>query len=329
MRNNGDGTFTDVTKEAGLDMWGPAFTASWVDYDGDGYLDLFVVNNLGGLFNRKTPNRLFHNNGDGTFTDVTAEAGLKTFWPTIGAVWGDFTNNGLPDLFISNAGRPQLFRNNGDGTFIDVSREAGIDLPAITSVCVCCDIDDDGWLDIVQFTWSRPHDMIYTLRTGHGPSGGTPLRIFHNNHDGTFTDIARDLGLDGCWGTMSGTVGDFNNDGIDDLVQFNIETFDARYTTNLAAYWNGVKALPDFKGGIAEQTSQALTNVEAVLRAGGKTLADVVKVNVYLTDMRDFQAMNQVYATFFPTSKPARSAVGGTALVRGARVEIECIAAMR
>jgi tetratricopeptide (TPR) repeat protein len=218
MRNNGDGTFTDVTKEAGLGMWGPAFTASWVDYDGDGYLDLFVVNNLGGLFNRKTPNRLFHNNGDGTFTDVTAEAGLKTFWPSIGAAWGDFTNNGLPDLFISNAGRPQLFRNNGNGTFTDVSREAGIDLPAITSVCVCCDIDDDGWLDIVQFTWSRPHDMIYTLRTGHGPRDGTPLRIFRNNRDGTFTDIARDLGLDGCWGTMSGTVGDFNNDGHLDIL---------------------------------------------------------------------------------------------------------------
>jgi hypothetical protein len=218
MRNNGDDTFTDVTKEAGLGIWGPAFTASWVDYDGDGYLDLFVVNNLGGLFNRKTPNRLFHNNGDGTFTDVSEEAGLKTLWPTIGAAWGDFTNNGLPDLFISNAGRPQLFRNNGDGTFTDVSREAGIDLPAITSVCVCCDIDDDGWLDIVQFTWSRPHDMIYTLRTGHGPTDGTPLRIFRNNRDGTFTDIARDLGLDGCWGTMSGTVGDFNNDGHLDIL---------------------------------------------------------------------------------------------------------------
>ena len=79
FRNNGDGTFTDVTQEAGLeDVWGPAFTASWVDYDNDGLLDLFVANNLGGLFERKTPNRLFHNNGDGTFTEVTEQAGLKT-----------------------------------------------------------------------------------------------------------------------------------------------------------------------------------------------------------------------------------------------------------
>ena len=73
-RNNGDGTFTDVTRQAGLEGWGPAFTASWVDYDGDGLLDLFVTNNLGGFFDRKRPNRLFHNNGDGTFTDVAREA---------------------------------------------------------------------------------------------------------------------------------------------------------------------------------------------------------------------------------------------------------------
>lgn len=218
MRNNGDGTFTDVTEAAGLRMWGPAFTAAWVDYDGDGWLDLFVVNNLGGLFNRKTPNRLFRNNGDGTFTDVTAAAGLQTVWPSLGAAWGDFWNNGRPDVFISNLGHAQLFRNNGDGTFTDVSRAAGIDAPVIGSVCLCCDIDNDGWLDIVQFTYARPQDAIYTLRTGHGPSGGTPTRVFRNNRDGTFTDIAPQLGITGCWGTMSGTVGDVNNDGHLDLL---------------------------------------------------------------------------------------------------------------
>jgi hypothetical protein len=218
MRNNGDGTFTDVTEAAGLSTWGPAFTATWVDYDGDGYLDLFVVNNLGGLFDRKTPNRLFRNNGDGTFTDVTAAAGLKTVWPSLGATWGDFRNNGRPDLFVSNLGRAQLFRNNGDGTFTDVSREAGVESPAIGSVCLCCDIDNDGWLDIVQFTYSRPQDAIHTLRTGRGPRGGTPMRVFRNNGDGTFTDIAPQLGITGCWGTMSGTAGDFNNDGHLDLL---------------------------------------------------------------------------------------------------------------
>jgi tetratricopeptide (TPR) repeat protein len=217
-RNNGDGTFTDVTREAGLECWGPAFTATWTDYDGDGLLDLFVANNLGGFFDRKTPNRLFRNNGDGTFTDVTREAGLETRWATIGAAWGDFHNNGLPDLFLSGLGRAQLFRNQGDGTFRDVSREAGIDRPAIGSVATVWDIDDDGWLDIVQFTYSRPEDAIHTLRHGRGPADGEPLRVFRNNRDGTFREIAAELGISGCWGTMTANLGDFDNDGFPDML---------------------------------------------------------------------------------------------------------------
>ncbi len=227
MRNNGVGadgrlTFSDVTAEAGLETWGPGFTATWVDYDGDGYLDLYLANNLGGFFDRKTPNRLFHNNGDGTFSDVTADAGLDTRWTSIGAAWGDFSNNGRPDLFVSCLGRGQLFRNNGAGadgkvTFTEVGREAGVDAPANGSVALVCDIDDDGWLDIVQFTYSRPDDAIHTLRHGHGPPDGSPLRVLRNNRDGTFTDIAEDLGITGCWGTMSANAGDFDNDGHLDL----------------------------------------------------------------------------------------------------------------
>jgi tetratricopeptide (TPR) repeat protein len=217
-RNNGDGTFTDVTREAGVECWGPAFTASWVDTNGDGLLDLFVANNLGGLFDRKTPNRLFRNNGDGTFTDVTREAGLLTRWATIGAAWGDFDNNGLPDLFLSGLGRAQLFRNQGDGTFRDVSRSAGIDRPAIGSVATVWDIDDDGWLDILQFTYSRPAEAIHTLRHGRGPSDGEPLRVFRNNRDGTFTEVADRLGITGCWGTMTANLGDFDNDGHADIL---------------------------------------------------------------------------------------------------------------
>ncbi len=222
MRNNGPGsdgriTFSDVTKDAGLDTWGPGFTATWVDYDGDGFLDLYLANNLGGFFDRKTPNRLFHNNGDGTFSDVTRDAGLDTPWTSIGATWGDFSNNGRPDLFVSCLGRAQLFRNNGDGTFSDVSRAAGVDAPANGSVALVCDVDDDGWLDIVQLTYSRPDDYIHTLRHGRGPRHGSPMRIFRNNRDGTFTDVAKDLGITGCWGTMSANVGDFNNDGHLDL----------------------------------------------------------------------------------------------------------------
>jgi hypothetical protein len=219
FRNNGDGTFTDVTVEAGLKMWGPAFSASWVDYDRDGNLDLFVANNIGGMFDRKTPNRLFHNNGDGTFTEVTEEAGLSTMWPTIGSAWGDYNDDGYPDLFLSNGlGKSQLYRNNGDGTFSDVSAEAGINGNCFGSICLWCDYDNDGLLDIVQFTWSDHEAVIHTMRHGEGPPEGKPLRIYHNNGDGTFTVHGRDIGLTGCWGTMSGNAGDFNNDGYLDLV---------------------------------------------------------------------------------------------------------------
>jgi len=218
-RNNGDGTFTDVTKEAGINCWGPAFTATWADYNGDGYLDLFVANNLGGLFDRKYKNLLFRNNGDGTFTEVSEQAGLKTIWPTIGAAWGDYNNDGYPDLFVSNAmGRSQLFRNNGDGTFTDVSEQAGLTNLAIGSTAFWWDYNNDGLLDIVQFNWSDHEDVIHTMKTGEGPADGNPLRVYRNNGDGTFTLVSREIGINGCWGTMSGNCGDFNNDGYLDLV---------------------------------------------------------------------------------------------------------------
>jgi tetratricopeptide (TPR) repeat protein len=219
FRNNGDGTFTDVTEEAGLrDIWGPAFTASWVDYDGDGLLDLFVANNLGGLFDRKTPNRLFHNNGDGTFTEATEQSGLKTIWPTIGGAWGDYDNDGFMDLFLSNAlGRSQLFHNNGDGTFTDVSAHAGVTALGFGSPAFFWDYDNDGWMDIGQFIWSDHDDVIHTMRHGQGPPGGQSMRVYRNNRDGTFSLVSRELGLTECWGTMSGSFGDFNNDGYLDL----------------------------------------------------------------------------------------------------------------
>lgn len=218
FHNNGDGTFTDVTEKSGIGVWGPCFSASWVDYDCDGFLDLFVPNNAGGVFDRHVPNRLFHNNGDGTFTEVTDEAGVGGILPAIGSAWGDYDNDGFPDLFVSGMGHAQLYHNNGDGTFTDVSLKAGFTDPAVGSVCAWCDYDNDGWLDIVQYVWSEYEDIIHTMRHGHGPEDGRPLRIYRNNRDGTFTQLDREIGIDGCWGSMSGAIGDLDNDGHLDIM---------------------------------------------------------------------------------------------------------------
>jgi hypothetical protein len=218
-RNNGDGTFTDVTREAGVENWAPGFTASWVDYDLDGRLDLFIPSNLGGVFHRSKRHRLFHNNGNGTFTDVTMDAGLTTWSPTVGATWGDYDNDGYPDLFLSSAfGRSQLFHNNGNGTFTDVSAAAGIDRPCFGMVAYFCDIDNDGWLDIVQYLWCSNEDMIHSLRHGQGPAHGQPLRIYRNNRNGTFTMANDEMGISECWGSMSGNAADLDNDGRLDLI---------------------------------------------------------------------------------------------------------------
>ncbi len=217
-RNNGDGTFSDVSKESGISFWGPCFSASWVDYNRDGWLDLFVATNLGGLFDRKTPNRLFRNNGDGTFTEVALGAGITSKWPTIGHSWGDYDNDGYPDLFLSNAiGPPELYHNNGDGSFTNVTAQANLDHTNLAFGAQWCDIDDDGWLDIIQYSWAIHEDVVHSMQTGEAPRYAHPTRVYRNNRDGTFTEIGRELGITECWGSMSGNAADLNNDGCLDI----------------------------------------------------------------------------------------------------------------
>jgi len=295
LRNNGDGTFTNVTEQAGLSAWGPAFGASWVDYDNDGFLDLYICNNLGGLFDRKTPNRLFHNNGDGTFSETTEAAGLKTIWPTIGCAWGDYDNDGFQDLFVSNAmGRSQLYHNNGDGTFTDVSEKAGVTESGFGTNATFWDFDNDGWLDIVQFVWSDHEDVIHTMRFGEAPPNGTPMRVYRNNRDGTFTQVNRELNLNGAWGTMSASVGDVNNDGYVDFILGNGSPKMDRLDPMVLLEFDGAQFRnTTFAAGLAYRgKSHGVTcgdlfgdgRMSMLVAAGGQYPGDLMTTSVYYAD---------------------------------------------
>ena len=321
--NNGDGTFTDVTEQAGLRCWGPGFTPCWVDYDCDGRLDLFLTNNLGGLFDRHVQNRLFHNNGDGTFTEVSAAAGLSAVAPTIGACWGDYDNDGYPDLFISSGlGRPQLFHNNGNGTFTDVSIAAGFTDYVIGSTCFFCDYDNDGWLDIVQFAWSDHEDVVYTMRNGEAPPTGRVTGVLHNNRDGTFTLRTREIGLVEGWGTMSGNFADLNNDGrIDILLGNGSPRMDRVEPLILLENDNGIYRNTTFTTGLPFVGKSHGTNaadlfgdgrMSVLVAAGGAYPGDLLTTTVYCPKERTGNYLN----VRLTGTKSNRSAIGARITLR-------------
>ncbi len=209
---------------------------AFIDYDNDGWLDIFVLN--GTRFAGApagTTNRLYKNNRDGTFTDVTEKAGLvRTGWASAVCA-GDFNNNGFPDLFITYWGQNVLYRNNGDGTFSDVTQEAGLAGSARRwgAGCTFIDYDRDGKLDLfvteyVDFDPARvpkPGQNSFCNWKGVpvncGPLGLPPGRhwLYHNNGDGTFTDVSVKSGVAKAKGSygMTAVAGDFDNDGWPDI----------------------------------------------------------------------------------------------------------------
>ncbi|MEO8045054.1 MAG: CRTAC1 family protein [Spartobacteria bacterium] len=214
-RNNGDGTFTQVPGAGGLaDATGgitSGSVVSFADYDNDGWMDVAFSGN-------NTPEALYHNNRDGTFTDVTASAGLTPASNSQGLAWGDYNNDGLLDLYVphgSSSGkgnqRNVLYRNNGDGTFTDVAQAAGADDGTDTWAAVWGDYDNDGFLD------------LFVARPGTGVIGpGNANILYHNNGDGTFTDVATQEGValeDGQTTSAHKLAawGDYNDDGFLDL----------------------------------------------------------------------------------------------------------------
>jgi len=216
--------FRDVAKASGIDCTnrsgdpeksrfidGNGCGLTWLDYDGDGWLDLFVPNGstleaVMGRAKNDASDRLYRNRGDGTCEDVTERAGVKDDRWSFSAVAGDYDNDGDADLYVCNFGANFLYRNRGDGTFTDVAAEAGVQFDGVTPGAAWGDVDGDGDLDLyvaayVKFDPERPWApfarRIRGLRVALGPIGldGAADRLFRNEGDGRFTDVSAEAGL--------------------------------------------------------------------------------------------------------------------------------------
>jgi hypothetical protein len=255
--------FQDVSEKAGLSKWThkmgtPAKDyiietkgsgVCLIDYDNDGWLDIYIVNGstVDALSGREAPPHagLFHNNHDGTFTDVSEKAGVSNERWGFGCAVADYDNDGWPDLYVSNFGKNRLYHNNHNGTFSDVAEKAGVTLGNWSTGVTWGDYDGDGKIDLfvagyLHWDWSNPpakggeggsSNSFCTFRgeaTACGPRGlkGEPDHLFHNNGDGTFTDVSDKAGVadkPGYYG-LGAVFVDINNDGKPDLLVGNDST---------------------------------------------------------------------------------------------------------
>ena len=236
--------FQDVTAQSGINfrhsfgekklssiLEGTGSGCAWIDYNNDGYLDLYVMNGryLPGVTNHSSPdgihatNHLYRNNGNGTFTDVTAEAGVGGTGYGIGVTAGDYDNDGYEDLYVTNYGSATLYHNNGNGTFTDVTKKAGVENPHFGTGAAFVDYDRDGKLDLFvgnYLKFNPAYRQYYTAQEYPGPLGYAPEynRLFHNNGNGTFTDVSKASGIADKPGRAMGvTVGDYDKDGWPDI----------------------------------------------------------------------------------------------------------------
>jgi hypothetical protein len=239
--------FTDVTTKAGIHFqhnsgaFGGKFLpetlgsgCAFLDYDRDGWQDILLINGADWPGHKKTRStlRLYHNNGDGTFTDVTSRAGLDIELYGMGVAVGDYNNDGFPDIFITCVGQNRLFRNTGKGTFVDVTSASGLGKrDGFSTSALWFDYDRDGLLDLFvcnYVKWSPEHDVFCSLDGKHKsyctPEAyrGATCWLFHNRGDGTFEDVTAQSGIfDSSSKSLGVALIDDNRDGWLDLLVAN------------------------------------------------------------------------------------------------------------
>ena len=213
------------------------------DYDRDGWLDIYFTNAPSvdmALKGQKSPGALYHNNHDGTFTDVTDKSGIGTPCMAMGGAVGDYDNDGWPDLYVTCLGNNVLYHNNGDGTFSDVTTKAGVGVGSWSTGAAFGDYDGDGYVDLMVTNYvdfhlndlpvfgHAPNCKYRGIEVQCGPRGlkGAPDNLFHNNGNGTFTDVSKEAGVsdpDGYYG-LTTVWADFNNTGRPDIYVANDST---------------------------------------------------------------------------------------------------------
>jgi enediyne biosynthesis protein E4 len=255
--------FTDVTDKAGIKFTHTSSPekkyivesmsggVALFDYDGDGYLDIYLVNSLTVDMvksKQKTRSVLYHNNGDGTFVDVTDKAGVGDIGWGMGVAVGDYNNDGWDDIYVTCLGPNHLLKNNGDGTFTDVTKKAGVGDPRWSTGAAFVDYDNDGKLDLfvanyVDFDIDNLPEFgkdrtcqFKGIPVQCGPRGlkGAGDSLYHNNGDGTFTDVSKKAGIsdaDGYYG-LGVIASDFDGDGLVDIFVANDSTPNFLYHNN-------------------------------------------------------------------------------------------------
>lgn len=225
LRNDGAGHFEDVTFAAGLGRTHyPTQTAAFADFDLDGHLDLFIGNETTGEI--KAPCQLFRNLGDGTFEDIAARARVTNDRFTKGCAWGDFDDDGDPDLYVSNLGEPnRLYRNDGDGSFRSIAAELGVEAPKRSFPTWFWDYDNDGALDLFVPNYISSASELAAHYLG-SETRYEKARLYRGDGAGGARDVASDLGLHHPFMPMGANYGDLDGDG---FLDFHLGTGEPSY----------------------------------------------------------------------------------------------------